>query len=332
MKADNYNIKIFALIAASLLLSLGSLFFGASPISPARIFTSGSPDFEVFWWLRVPRTLAGFLGGAGLAVGGMVFQALFRNPLATPFTLGVSSGAALGASLYFQLGLSVSILGSLGSLGSALLGGLLSMLLVYMLTRSKGGFSTPVMLLAGVIVSFFFSSLVLFVQYLSDATDSMRILHWLMGSLAGPEIPRLADLSFIIIAGSWIIWRLSPEIDLLSTGDELAASRGINTSRVKVWLFVVVSLMVGAIVSMIGPIGFVGMIIPHICRLWLGWVHRLLLPAVFFSGGCFLVLCDLLARLVMAPAELPIGIITALIGGPFFLWVLFKTNSRGEFY
>ena len=369
---SNFNPKLRILILACICLLLAALspFWGISFISPTALFQAGNPDAEVFWWLRFPRTIAAFIAGAGLAVSGMVFQAMFRNPLATPFTLGVSSGAAFGAAVYFWLGSSLmfsanfanaqlaSLLGGAGSLGAALVGGLLSMGLVYLITRSGsgrgsglgsgrgsglgsglgsgigsgGGFSTPVMLLAGVIINFFFSSLVMFIQYLSKANDSLRIMHWLMGSLTGLEIPRLPDLAFIVLAGGLIIWRLSPEIDLLTAGEELAASRGVQVKRTKLILFFTASLIVGAVVSVSGPIGFVGMMVPHCCRLWLGPTmgssHRLLFPAVFFAGGCFLCLCDLLARLVLAPAELPIGIITALLGAPFFLWILFRSGKN----
>ena len=303
--------RILFLLAAVFLSSMvGSIFLGMSVISPSSLFEAGSPDAEVFWRLRVPRTLAAFLSGAGLAVSGLVFQAMFRNPLATPFTLGVSSGAALGASLYIRLGLAFSLPGIQGSLLLALLGGLLSMLLVYLITRAKGGFSTPVMLLAGVIINFFFSSLVMFVQYWSNARDALQIMRWLMGSL--------------------LVYHMARELDLLTAGEELAASRGVAVRRVKLMVFVLASVMVGAVVSLVGPIGFVGMMVPHICRLWLGAGHHRLVPVSFVLGGCFLALCDLTARTVLAPAEIPTGIITAMIGGPFFLWTLFRSNRDGE--
>ena len=324
--------SIVVLIAVCLLLTAVTPFLGMQAIAPTAIWEAGNPEAEVFWRLRLPRMFAGFLAGAGLSVCGMVFQALFRNPLATPFTLGVSSGAALGASLYFSLGAGLSFFGASGSLLAALAGGLASMLLVYGITRAKGGFSTPVMLLAGVVISFFCSSLVMLIQYLSGAQDALRIMHWLMGSLAGVEIARLADLGFVVLAGSLVILRLAPEIDLLVAGEELAASRGVAVRRAKILLFAVSSIVIGAIVSLAGPIGFVGMMIPHLCRLRLGWNHKRLLPAVFFAGGCFLAGCDLAARLILAPAEIPIGIVTALIGGPFFLWILFRTNSGGDLF
>jgi len=321
-----------ALTVLCLALALGSAFWGMSAISPFDIWLPANPDAEIFWRLRLPRTVAGFFVGAALSMSGMAFQALFRNPLATPFTLGVSSGAALGAAIYFWLGAGLSFLGNSGSLVAALAGGLLSMALVYGITRAKGGFSTPVMLLAGVVISFFCSSLVMLIQYLSGAQDSLRILHWLMGSFSNLEITRLADLAFVVTAGALILHRLAPEIDLLCAGEELAASRGMRVARGKMMIFAVSSVMVGTAVSLAGPIGFVGMMVPHVCRMRLGWNHRRLLPAVFVTGGCFVTLADLLSRLILAPAEMPVGIITALIGGPFFLWVLFRSHRGGELF
>lgn len=326
MSEPKTKAKLTLLVTACLILSALAPFGGMSVVSPSDILIPGHPDAEVFWRLRLPRAVASFLAGAGLSVCGMIFQALFRNPLATPFTLGVSSGASLGTAIYFSLGASLSVLGSMGSLGAALGGSFFTMFLVYSLTRAKGGFSTPVMLLAGVVINFFFSSLVLFLQYVSDAYDSLRIMHWMMGSMNGLEPSRLADMAFAVIGGALFAWTLTSELDLLMAGEELAASRGLRVRRTKIQLFVIASIIVAAVVSLTGPIGFVGMMVPHVCRMFLGWTHRLLLPASFFLGGAFLTLCDLLSRTLLAPAEMPVGIITALIGGPFFLWTLFRSN------
>jgi iron complex transport system permease protein len=322
---------LLALTVVSLVAMLGGAFLGISVISPLDVWPPNGPDAEVFWRLRLPRAVAAFFVGAGLAMSGMTFQALFRNPLATPYTLGVSSGAALGVATYFWLGAGLSFLGSAGSLVAALAGGLLSMALVYGVTRAKGGFSTPVMLLAGVVVGFFFSSLATLIQFLSGVQDSLRIMHWLMGSFASMEVARLADLVFVVAAGALILRRLTPELNLLCAGEELAASRGMNVTQGKILLFAVSSVMVGTTVSLAGPIGFVGMMMPHICRMYAGWNHRSLLPMVFVAGGCLVVLADLFARVILAPAEMPVGIITALIGGPFFLWVLCRDCKNGEF-
>ncbi|MDR2603917.1 MAG: iron ABC transporter permease [Desulfovibrio sp.] len=324
----NNTTKLRILMVCCLVPVVCAPFAGMSFISPGEIFATGSPDAEVFRRLRLPRTVAAFFAGAGLSVAGMLFQAMFRNPLATPFTLGISGGAAFGASLYVYLGAGAAF-GVSGGIWAAPAGALLSMLLVWALTRSRGAFSTPVLLLSGVIINFFFSSLVMLLQYLSRADDSLRIMHWLMGSLAVPDIARVSDMVFVVLAGFVFVGRLAPALDLLSAGEELAASRGVEVGRVKLWVFLAASLMVGVIVSLAGPIGFVGMMVPHVCRRMLGRRHGLLLPGAFVLGGAFLVVCDLGARTLFAPAELPIGIITALLGGPFFLWVLFRGGGRG---
>ncbi|MBQ4132606.1 MAG: iron ABC transporter permease [Desulfovibrionaceae bacterium] len=332
--------RLPALAAACLLLTCLSAFGGMNFIQPSALLEWGSPDAEVFWRARLPRVWAAFLAGAGLSMAGLVFQGMFRNVLASPFTLGVSSGASLGAACFFGLGglgggaAAGGLWAGLGGMGSAFAGALFSMLLVYLITRARGGFSASVMLLAGVIINFFFSSLVMFIQYLSAFYDSLRIMHWLMGSLAGLDLLRLPELTFAVLGCGLFLRRMTPELDLLLAGEELAASRGLEVRRAKLHLFVISSLLVGAIVSVTGPIGFVGMMVPHFCRLLLGSgaSHRVLLPAAFWVGGCFLALCDLAARGLLAPAELPIGIMTALSGAPFFLWVLFRGSRRGEFF
>ncbi len=326
MELRRRNLFLFALCCV--LVTALTPFFGMSVITPAEIL-EGGPEADVFWLLRLPRALAAFFCGAGLAVSGMVFQAMFRNALASPFTLGVSSGAAFGASLYFRFGAAVTVSGLAGSLGAAMAGCFLSMVMVYGITRARGGFSTSVMLLAGVIINFFFSSMVMFVQYLSTAQDSQHILRWMMGSLSAVETVRLLDLCFVVLLGAVLIRRVSLELDLCMAGEEIAASRGVAVRRTRIFSFVTASVLVATVVSLAGPIGFVGMMIPHICRLVFGWSHRLLLPASFFLGGCFLACCDLLARWILAPSELPIGIITSMLGSPFFLWTLFRNNRSG---
>jgi len=287
----------------------------------------GSRDASIFWEIRVPRVCIAFLAGAALAVSGMAFQAIFRNPLATPFTLGVASGASLGAAVYVRLGLAISVFGISGVSAFAFSGAILSILLVYGLTRMKSGFSIGTMLLAGVALNFFFSSAILFTQYMSDYTDSNRILRWTMGGLEIMGYEAVLNMAPFVISGAAIILLLTHELNLLMTGEELAISRGANVGRIKKVLFFATSLMVGGVVAMCGPIGFVGMMVPHICRLLIGADHRYLTPATVLFGGAFLTLCDMLARTIIAPAEMPVGIITALLGGPFFLWLLLGRSS-----
>ncbi len=323
-----------AMLAAILILAIGVII--GSPMIGLRTLSldsvlnpsEGGLDAEIFWSIRIPRLCIAFLAGAALAVSGMAFQAIFRNPLATPFTLGVASGASLGAAVYVRLGLAISVFGVSGVSVFAFSGAILSVLLVYGLTRIKSGFSVGTMLLAGVALNFFFSSAILFTQYMSDFTHSFRILRWLMGGLETVGFGSVLNMAPFVISGIAIILFLSHELNLMMTGEEIAISRGANVGRIKKILFIVTSLMVGSVVAVCGPIGFVGMMVPHICRLLIGADHRYLTTAVLLFGGAFLALCDTLARTLIAPAEMPVGIITALLGGPFFIWLLLGKSSK----
>jgi iron complex transport system permease protein len=293
-------------------------------------FTATGQELEILLNIRVPRVLCAFLAGTMLSLSGMAFQSLFRNPLATPFTLGVSSGAALGAAIFIRFGAVFTVLGISGTSIAAFIGALLAILLVYSLTRVKGGFSTPTLLLAGIAISFFFSSVILFIQYISGLTHSFRIVHWLMGTLTTADYGKLVNLLPFFTAGSLIVFLLHRELNLLMVGEDISISRGVNVSRVKKLIFLAASLMVGGVVAICGPIGFVGMMSPHICRLLVGADHRFLTPATFLFGGLFLVVCDTLSRILIAPSEMPVGIITALLGGPFFIWLLLNRKNDLE--
>lgn len=324
---------VLALLAVLTLLVLAvSPFIGSRPIPVSALWQSGDETVSrILWDLRIPRVVMALLAGASLAASGLVFQAVFRNPLAEPFTLGVASGASLGASLYTRLGLAFSLLTVSGVSWFAFAGAVLAMLLVFGLTRMQQGFSNATLLLAGVAINFCFSSLILFLQYFSDFTQSYAILRWLMGGLG--SVVRFNDVRAIlplVATGSLIVVYLTHELNLIATGDDLAASRGVEVRRVKLVLFFAVSLMVGAVVAMCGPIGFVGLMAPHICRLLIGPDHRYLTPATLLFGAAFLTVCDTAARTMMAPAELPVGILTSLLGGPFFLWLLIGRSSRME--
>ena len=289
-------------------------------------------ESDIFWRIRIPRVCTAFLAGAALSLSGMTFQAMFRNPLATPFTLGVASGSALGAALSIHLGLTASLFGLTGTTLCAFVGAIGAILIVYGVTKVKRGFSTATMLLAGVAMSFFFSSVILFIQYLSGLTHSFRIIRWMMGGL---EVVGFAPvwrvLPFVLI-GAVIVVALTHELNLLMTGEELAMSRGVRVNTIRKVLFFATSIMVGGVVAVCGPIGFVGMMAPHICRLLIGWDHRYLIPASLLFGGLFLTVCDTFARTVIAPAEIPVGVITALLGGPFFIWLLLSGSSEKSIF
>ena len=304
---------------------------GTTSISFTRAFDRSIPfadnvDAQIFFVARLPRVVAGALVGAALAAAGVVFQALLRNPLATPFTLGVSAGASLGAMLVLILGGGAVVFGAWSPVPLAsLLGAGAASTVVYVLANSPGrAMSTTVLLLAGVTLNAFLSALILFVQFLADFADVYRAVRWLMGDLdVGSFDPILAALPLLLLAGAGFA-TLPSSLNLLSVGADLAAHRGVNVARTQKWAFASASLATSAAVAVGGPIGFIGIIVPHLVRLLVGADHRVLLPASALFGAAFLVACDLLARTVMAPVEIPVGVVTALLGGPFFLWLLVR--------
>jgi iron complex transport system permease protein len=320
----------FGLFALAVLLWAPTV--GSTPVSLSRAFDRSLPwadnvDAQIFFVARLPRVLAGALIGSALAAAGVVLQALLRNPLATPFTLGVSAGAALGAMLAIAWRLDVGALGVSSVPIASFLGSLVAIFIVYGLaTSQRRGLSTNVLLLAGVTLNSFFSALILFVQYLADFAESYRTVRWLMGDLdVGSYDPILAALPFIVAA--FAVFAIMPRaLNLLTMGEEVAAGRGVDVARTQRWAFFSASLATGAAVSLGGPVGFIGIVVPHLVRLMVGSDHRVVLPAAALFGAAFLVLCDVLARTVMAPVEVPVGVITALIGGPFFLWLLVRQS------
>jgi iron complex transport system permease protein len=303
---------------------------GSTSISLAGVFDRSIPfadnvDAQIFWVARMPRVLAGALVGAALAAAGVVFQAMLRNPLATPFTLGVSAGASLGAMLALVLGLSVTS-GWLSPIPLAsLAGATLAAAIVYRLaTLESRAMSTTVLLLAGVTLNSFFSALIMFVQYIADFAQVYRATRWLMGDLdVGSFTPIVAATPLIVVAFGMFAM-LPSSLNLLSVGSDAAAARGVDVGRTQRLAFVSASLATSAAVSLAGPIGFIGIVVPHLVRLMVGVDHRVVLPASALFGAAFLVVCDLGARTLLAPIEIPVGVITALLGGPFFLWLLVR--------
>jgi ABC-type Fe3+-siderophore transport system permease subunit len=303
---------------------------GSTSISLRRAFDFSQPfhdnvDAQIFFVARLPRTLAGALVGATLAAAGVVFQGLLRNPLATPFTLGVSAGAALGAMLAITFNWSLGVAGISAVPAAAFVGAGGAVAIVYALAQARHrGLSTDVLLLAGVTMNAFFSALILAVQYFADFADAYRTLRWLMGDLdVSSYEPILASLPLVILAFAAFATLARP-LNLLSLGTDSAETRGLSVARAQRRAFFSASLATGAAVSVGGPVGFVGIIVPHLVRLLVGSDHRVVLPASALFGAAFLVACDTLARTLIAPVEIPVGVITALIGGPFFLWLLVK--------
>ena len=313
-------------LAACLLAPL----VGSTPIRLTAVFDRSIPfadnvDAQIFFVARLPRALAAALVGSGLALAGVVFQALLRNPLASPDTLGVSAGAALGAVLAITFNADFSLLGVSAVPLATLAGSLGALGIVYGLSAARRrGASSMVLLLAGVTLTTLLGALTTFVRYLADYTQTLQTVRWLMGSLDvgsyGPIGAALVPLT-LACAGFATLPRV---LDLLSVGAESAAARGVNVPHAEKIALISASLATGAAVSLAGPLSFVGIIVPHLVRLLVGADHRLVLPAAALFGAAFLIACDLVARTAFAPAELPVGVVTAIIGGPVFLWLLFR--------
>ncbi len=278
--------------------------------------------------VRLPRVLLSLFVGSSLAAVGAALQALLRNPLADPYVLGVSSGAALGVSLAMWLGIggTVLTLSALPLCGFA--GSLLSLAVVYRLAASYGRLPVHSLLLAGVILNAILTAVIMFITSIMDPNRSAGMMSWLMGTLTAPAYPALAVLTVYLAVGITVLMRQAQILNLMTLGDESARALGVETERAKKLIYVIAALMTGAVVSVSGMIGFVGMVIPHATRLVLGADHRLLLPASALAGGIYLMVADTVARSLLAPAELPVGIITALAGGPFFLYLLMWRKDR----
>lgn len=326
---DNLKTKLFILILVAFLALLVAPFIGQfGSVTFSDILNSKSQGYQILYGLRLPRVLLGFFAGAALSLSGLIFQALFRNSLASPYTLGTSSGASFGAILFLKFGsfLPAFFLLQKETLG-ALFGAALSTAAVYLIFKTSRNKSPSTMLLSGVAISFFFSSLMLFLQYFSSYNESFEILRWLMGGLSVINYNSLYLLAPSAVIVFLYTLSKSKELDVLSLGDEFSQTKGLNTEQLRLRLYILVAILIALTVSQTGPIGFIGIIVPHALRLLVGPAHRLLIPLSTLLGGSFLVLCDTLARNILFPAELPVGIITAMLGGPFFLFLLLRDEK-----
>ena len=319
------------LVVATPLVVLLALMLGPVPTSPGEFWTAltgGGPESTelIIWGFRFPRALLGLLVGGGLAVAGATFQALLRNPLAEPYILGISGGAAAGAVAVLTLGWAAAASWSLPA--AAFGGALVAILLVFRVASAADrSLDIRVLLLAGVVGGAFFTAIIAFLVSISEATAVQSAILWMMGSLAG------ADWRDVLVVGTYtlpavvVLLGLSRALNTMAIGEETARHLGTDVERVKRWSFVVASLVTAAGVAVTGVIGFVGLIVPHAIRLLTGADHRWLIPLSFLAGGVFLTLADLAARLALAPAEIPIGVVTALVGVPLFL-VLLRRSLR----
>jgi iron complex transport system permease protein len=291
------------------------------------------PHVTILFGLRLPRALLAVIVGATLATAGVAFQGLLRNPLADPFILGISGGAALGAVCSILTGFDVHIGGFATTPIFAFLGALASMFLVYFAAGGPGGrVSAVTLLLTGVILNFLFSAIIMLLTSLAASHRKLDITNWLMGTIMpGMNYWQILGIGLLGMVGLFSFTAIAANLNLLSLGEGVATGLGVNVGRTKTLIFIFASLMTGVAVSVSGPVGFVGLIIPHIMRFALGPDHRLLLPASFLLGGAFLALADTAARTAFAPEEIPVGVMTALCGSPFFLWLLRSRYGRAYF-
>jgi len=331
------------LVNGLLLLLLFISFVGSTLLGPVSInlseairgLFSGGPHTDILFRARLPRVLLGLAVGGGLASASLVLQALLRNPLACAHILGVSGGASLGGILglivfpHLFLSTNQQLIGEISWVPLAsFIGALCSMSLIYRLSLVHGRLHPYHLLLCGVIFNAFVSAIIMFLNSVLDFYQAQNLLFWLMGSLSTRSYLTVTFIWGYVLVGCLWLWRHGLSLNLISLGEEGAMQLGIDVDRTQKQLFVASSFVVGAIVSVSGMIGFVGLMVPHVMRLLLGNDHRLLFPASFLAGGIFLSWADTLARTLYAPAELPVGVITAFLGGPFFFFLLYRESRK----
>ena len=323
---------MLALAALAAVMFVCSL-IGTERVSLKAVFGGAgdaavNPDYEIFVRVRVPRIILGAVVGAALACSGVVFQALLRNPLADPYILGISSGAGLGAMIAVVSGLSWTLFGRSPIAVFAFAGAIGTVWLVWLIGRRTGKFHLTGLLLAGVVVNAFFSAVIMFLTSVAKAEHVYATIFWLMGNMTEEDSIVLWTAAGCVLAGVVGLFYLGARLNALSFGEEDARSIGVNTATTRAAAFAIAALMTAVAVSLSGLIGFVGLVVPHAVRLVLGPDHRQLLPLSAIVGATFLVAADTIARIVVAPAQLPVGVVTAIVGGPFFLLMLVRYSRR----
>jgi iron complex transport system permease protein len=287
------------------------------------------PMEQIVWFIRFPRVLLAIIIGGGLSVIGVTMQAMVRNPLASPYILGISSGASLGISLVIIFGV-LSFAGSYGISLAAFLGSLGAFGFVFLLAENRGRLTNIRLVLTGIAISSMCSALTSFLTYLAPDHSLRQVVFWMLGSLGGAKWENLPLPSSILLAGTIYLILQARSLNVLIMGEETANTLGIDTNRFRKKLFVTVSLLGGVLVAVSGVIGFVGLMMPHIVRLIVGTDHRRVLPTALLVGAIYLIWVDVIARTVLHPVELPIGIITSIIGAPFFLYLMWRNMKKGD--
>lgn len=285
-------------------------------------------QFQIVWRVRMPRVLLAALVGAGLALVGVAMQAMVRNPLADPYLLGVSSGASVGAVSVLAFG-ALAFAGDLALPLGAFGGALTACVAVYFLAYANGRLLATRLILGGVAIAYCLGGVTSLIVLTADQRElANSILTWTLGSLAGTRWDELGLPAALLVVGAALLLTQARALNALLSGEESAATLGVDTTRTRRWLFVLVSLVTGVLVALTGPVGFVGLIVPHITRMLVGAEHRRVLPVAALVGAIFLVWVDVFSRIAFAPAEVPVGVITSLLGGPFFVWMLCRKNAR----
>ena len=308
--------KLLFLLLATLLLSVAALFVG--PVS--------DPSWTIIWKIRFPRIILAIIVGCGLAGAGAVLQGVLRNPLADPFILGTSGAATAGVILASILGFQHYSVIYFLALGSALF----SILIVYKIAYINGRAPIQTIVLAGVIVGLFCNAMV-FIFFSIFYQESFSILYYLLGTLTEGDMTRIAISGTIVAAGLTTTWFMSRELNILTQGEDNAFHLGVEVETAKRLLFIMASTMVAGAVAVAGMIGFVGLVVPHMMRIIVGPDHRVLIPASALGGAIFLLIADALARTLLPPLEIPVGALTALVGSPYFVYLLRKKRHTGEF-
>ncbi len=308
-------IALLSTAAAALAVLCLAPLVGSTSIDYSRALAGLSPDREILFYTRLPRVLLALLAGGALGVAGVLFQARVRDALATPYTLGVSSGASLGAVAAICLGLPA--IWPMAFAGAGLV-----LFLVLGIASEGRRMSSFTLLLAGVSINTICLAAILFLQYIASFGQTFAIVRWLMGGIDAVDYSTLGWFAAAILPALALIFLRARDWNLMAVGEDWAAARGVAVSRLMLTGYVLGSFVAGSVTALTGPIGFVGLIVPHALRLKLGADHRLLLPCSFFTGAAFLAICDTVARTALAPTEIPVGVVTALLGGPFFIWLL----------
>ncbi len=315
----NYNLALLALAIVALVLSP---FFGVASVRLSNVFDASSVDALIFWQIRAPRAALAFCAGGALALSGLLFQTLFRNPLMTPFTLGVSSGATLGAAVAIYLGLNAAVFGFSIITLFAFFGSVTTVALLVALATKMHSFSNQNLLLLGVALSHFYAAILFVIYYAGGVFETHAIVRFTLGNLGVSGFLELAPVVIFSVLLIGVALYFAPELRLLSTSEENARLKGVDATKVAAVILIAVSVAVGAVASVAGPIGFVGLIIPHLLKKLLKKESASLIITSFLGGGAFLLLCDITARSFGTDSEIPIGVVTAALGGPFFVYLI----------